>query len=96
VPHGPPTAFEVCHYATVLLSGRAVQWKDRERAEDGSDPGEGARGVGCEVGSTEEFGDIDRGRCDRFAPACEDRQLAERIGMPPNEGDKAVGVEDRH
>jgi len=96
VPHGPPPAFKVGHDTPVLLSRRAVQRKDRERAEDGSYPGEGARGVRCEMGSTEEFGYIDCGRGDRFAPDREDRQLAQRIGMATNKADETIGVENRH
>ena len=96
VPHGPPPPFEVGHDAPVFFSRWTVQRKDGERTQDGSHAGKSARGIGCEVGPPEEFGHIDCGRADRFAPAREDRQLAQRVGMAPDETDEAIGVEGRH
>ena len=96
VPHGPPLAFEIFHDAPVLLSRGTVQRKDGERGQNGSHAGKGAHGITREVGPSEEFGDIDRSRGDRFASAREDRELAQCVGMAPNQTDEAIGVEDRH
>jgi len=89
-------AFEICHDAPVLLSRGTVQRKDGERGQDGSHAGKGAHGITCEVGPSEEFCDIDCSRGDRFASAREDRELAQCVGMAPDQTDEAIGVEDRH
>ena len=96
VPHWTPPTFKVCHDAPVFLSRRTVQRKDRERAEHGTHAGKGPSGIRREVGSSEEFGHVDCGRGDRFAPTREDRQLSQRIRMAPDEPNETIRVEDCH